>query len=86
VHYLSMWADPSEDSRNIDATRALLAAMKPWSTGGVYLNFIGDEGRARVRSAFTAEKWDRLQALKRVWDPDNVFRHNQNIPPAQDTP
>jgi FAD/FMN-containing dehydrogenase len=82
VHYLSMWVDPAEDSRNVDFTRAILAAMKPWSTGGVYLNFIGDEGRARVRSAFTPATWDRLQALKRVWDPDNVFRHNQNIPPA----
>jgi FAD/FMN-containing dehydrogenase len=82
VHYLSMWADASEDSRNISRTRAMLAEMKPWSTGGVYLNFIGDEGQARVRSAFTDEKWDRLRALKRVWDPDNVFRHNQNIPPA----
>jgi FAD/FMN-containing dehydrogenase len=82
VHYLSMWGDSSEDGTNIAYTKALLAAMKPWSTGGVYLNFIGDEGQARVRSAFTAEKWSRLQALKRVWDPDNVFRHNQNIPPA----
>ena len=82
VHYLSMWADASEDGRNVAWTRAILAAMKPWSTGGVYLNFIGDEGQARVRSAFTAGTWDRLRALKRVWDPDNVFRHNQNIPPA----
>ena len=81
IHYLSMWADPSQDSINIDFTRTILAAMEPWSTGGVYLNFIGDEGRARVRSAFTREKWARLQSLKRTWDGDNVFRHNQNIPP-----
>lgn len=81
VHYLSMWADPGEDSRNMDYTRTVVAAMKPWSTGGVYLNFIGDEGQARVRSAFTTAKWERLQALKRIWDPGNVFRHNQNIPP-----
>ena len=82
IHYLSMWADPSQDPTNIAYTRTTLAAMKPWSTGGVYLNFIGDEGQARVRSAFTPEKWSRLQALKRTWDPDNVFHHNQNIPPA----
>ena len=56
--------------------------MKPWTTGEVYLNFIGDEGAARVESAFGAEKWKRLQALKNEWDPDNLFRHNQNIPPA----
>jgi FAD/FMN-containing dehydrogenase len=82
IHYLSMWADPADDRTNIDYTKAILATMKPWSTGGVYLNFIGDEGQARVRSAFTAEKWTRLQSLKRTWDPDNVFRHNQNIPPT----
>jgi FAD/FMN-containing dehydrogenase len=82
IHYLSMWADPSEDDANIAYTKDILAAMKPWSTGGVYLNFIGDEGSARVRSAFNQEKWQRLQALKRTWDPGNVFHHNQNIPPS----
>ena len=56
--------------------------MKPWTTGQVYLNFIGDEGADRVRSAFGTEKYQRLQALKRKWDPENLFRHNQNIEPA----
>jgi FAD/FMN-containing dehydrogenase len=56
--------------------------MKPWASGGVYRNSIGDEGQARVRSAFTPEKWRKLQGLKRTWDPDNVFRHNHNIPPG----
>jgi FAD/FMN-containing dehydrogenase len=82
IHYLSMWADPSQDALNIAYTRTILTSMKPWSTGGVYLNFIGDEGQARVKSAFSPDKWDRLRALKRTWDPDNVFSHNQNIPPG----
>ncbi len=82
IHYLSMWPDPGQDEANIGFTRGILETMKPWSTGGVYLNYIGDEGRARVRSAFSTQKWERLQSLKRSWDPDNVFRHNQNIPPA----
>ena len=56
--------------------------MKQWAAGGVYLNFIGDEGSARVESAFGPEKYARLQALKTKWDPDNLFRHNQNIKPG----
>jgi hypothetical protein len=56
-------------------------AGKPWATGRVYLNFIGDEGPGRVEAAFGPEKFARLQELKTVWDPGNVFCHNQNIPP-----
>jgi len=82
IHYLSMWPDAAEDERNIAYTRELSGAMKPWAAGGVYLNFIGDEGSDRVRSAFGSEKFARLQALKDEWDPTNVFRHNQNIPPS----
>jgi FAD/FMN-containing dehydrogenase len=82
THYLSMWEDPAEDARNIAYTRAIAAAMKPWTTGGVYLNYIGDEGLHRVESSFGDKKYARLQALKAEWDPDNVFCHNQNIKPA----
>jgi FAD/FMN-containing dehydrogenase len=77
-----MWPDPDGDIRNVEYTRMILAAMKPWSTGGVYLNWIGNEGGSRVQAAFSPAKWQRLRALKREWDPDNVLRHNQNIPPA----
>jgi len=83
VHYLSMWPpDPGQDQSNIDYTRALATAMKPWTTGQVYLNFIGDEGMTRVETAYGPEKYARLREIKKAWDPDNVFRHNQNIPPA----
>jgi FAD/FMN-containing dehydrogenase len=82
IHFLSMWADPAETPRNIAFTKAIAAAMKPFSTGKVYLNFIGDEGQARVAAAYGPEKYARLQALKRKWDPQNLFRHNQNITPG----
>ena len=83
IHYLSMWPpDPSLDEANIAFTRTVAAAMKPWTTGQVYLNFIGDEGLHRVESAYGAARYDRLRRIKRDWDPDNVFCHNQNIPPA----
>ena len=82
IHFLSMWPDASDDARNIAYTRELSGALKPWAAGEVYLNFIGDEGPERVRSAFGAEKFARLQAIKDQWDPMNVFCHNQNIPPS----
>jgi len=83
MHYLSMWPpDPTQDQVNIDKTRQIAAALKPWTTGQVYLNFIGDEGVTRVESAYGSERFARLREIKKAWDPDNVFRHNQNIPPA----
>jgi FAD/FMN-containing dehydrogenase len=82
VHYLSMWPDPADTEQNIAYTRGLATAMKPWTTGRVYLNYIGDEGIGRVEAAFGTQRYVRLQALKDEWDPENLFRHNQNIPPT----
>jgi FAD/FMN-containing dehydrogenase len=52
----------------------------------VWLNFIGDEGQDRVRAAFGAENYARLARVKRDFDPENTFRGNQNILPAQQPP
>ena len=82
IHYLSLWPDPADNETNIAYTRALASSMKPWATGRTYLNFIGDEGAGRVEAAYGPEKYARLTELKRKWDPTNLFRHNQNIPPA----
>jgi FAD/FMN-containing dehydrogenase len=82
IHYLSMWPDPADTETNVAYTRAIASAMKPWTTGRAYLNFIGDEGAGRVEAAFGPEKYARLAELKRTWDPTNLFRHNQNIAPA----
>jgi FAD/FMN-containing dehydrogenase len=49
---------------------------------GVYVNFLVDEGEERIRAAYPGSTWDRLVEIKRRYDPDNVFRRNQNIPPA----
>ena len=46
---------------------------------GAYVNFLGDEGEARVRAAYPGTTWDRLIEIKRRYDPDNLFRRNQNI-------
>lgn len=49
---------------------------------GVYVNFLTDEGPERVRAAYPGPTWDRLAAIKERYDPTNLFRLNQNIPPA----
>ena len=53
---------------------------------GVYANFLGNEGEARIRDAYPGETWDRLRRIKARYDPSNLFRLNQNIPPATDRP
>ena len=64
-----------------DWSRSLWSALEPYHTG-VYVNFLMDEGEERIRQAYGAERYDRLRALKRRYDPDNFFRLNQNIPPS----
>ena len=61
-------------------SRNFWTALKPYHTG-VYVNFLMEEGEERIRQAYGAERYDRLKALKRKYDPDNFFRLNQNIPP-----
>lgn len=61
--------------------RSFWSDLKPHHTG-VYVNFLMEEGEERIRQAYGPEKYARLQALKRKYDPDNFFRLNQNIPPA----
>jgi len=67
-------------------------AHEAWVTGfaaglrqgapAAYVNFLGNEGEARVREAYPGSTWDRLVAIKRRYDPGNLFRLNQNIPPG----
>jgi FAD/FMN-containing dehydrogenase len=64
-----------------DWVRDFWSALAPWHEG-VYVNFLGDEGADRVREAYGSAKYDRLQVLKRKYDPDNFFRFNQNISPS----
>ena len=63
--------------------RATFDALAPSSTGGVYVNFVGDEGDERARAAYGAA-YHRLAALKSRYDPDNLFRSNQNVRPARE--
>jgi hypothetical protein len=57
------------------------AAALPQDVPGAYVNFLGNEGPERVRSAYSDRTWERLQLIKSRYDPGNLFRLNQNIPP-----
>jgi FAD/FMN-containing dehydrogenase len=76
------WTDPAEDDQRITAARQCGAALEPFASG-VYVNVLGDEGESGVRRAYPAGKLARLAALKRRYDPDNLFHLNQNIRPDQ---
>ena len=83
VSAIGAWQDPALDEEHIAWARDTADAIAPWSfAGGGYVNYMqADEPVERVRAAFGAETFDRLQALKRRYDPHNVLRRNQNIPP-----
>jgi FAD/FMN-containing dehydrogenase len=85
VHPFALWERPDDDDRVIGWAKTFRDEIARFASGGVYLNFIGDEGEDRVRAAFGDEKYHRLAKLKAQYDPDNVFRGNQNIRPATTT-
>jgi FAD/FMN-containing dehydrogenase len=77
------WEDPAEDERHIAWVRAFWSAVRPFSSGGTYVNFLTEDAdRERVRAAYGPVLYDRLARIKAKYDPDNLFRANQNIRPA----
>ncbi len=77
----SMWTDPREAERHTAWARTFAGAMQPFAIGA-YVNEMVDEGEERVRAAYPPATYGRLAALKRKYDPTNLFRLNQNIKPA----
>jgi len=83
VNITTAWLPGDRDAdHHIRWTREFHSALAPHTSGRVYVNFLGDEGQARVRAAYGDEKYARLSALKGRWDPGNVFHRNQNITPT----
>jgi Berberine and berberine like len=76
---LSMWMDPTQDEGNRDWARGFAAAMQRFGVGRAFANFIEPDEGGRLRASYGEEKYARLVEAKRHWDPDNLFRLNQNI-------
>ncbi|HMC42863.1 MAG TPA: BBE domain-containing protein, partial [Acidimicrobiales bacterium] len=76
------WSDGADSRRHMTWTRSLWDAMQPFSAGGGYTNWMGNEGPDRIRAAYGERKFERLVALKTRYDPTNFLRLNQNIPPT----
>ena len=79
-HPIAVWEDTGDDDRVMASHREFAQAMRPFSTGAAYLNFTPEADR--VRDAF-GDKYERLVELKDKYDPENLFRGNQNIKPSQ---
>ena len=77
---VSIWTDPAADVANMAWAREMYDALRPFAMEGVYVNNLGDEGDDRVKAAY-GENYDRLVTLKRKYDPNNLFRLNQNVRP-----
>jgi FAD/FMN-containing dehydrogenase len=75
------WDDAADDDELIEWGRTTMAALEPFTAAGHYVNDVIETGRDVVRGVYGDAKYERLVALKRAFDPDNVFRLNQNIEP-----
>ncbi|MGD9712499.1 MAG: BBE domain-containing protein, partial [Thermomicrobiales bacterium] len=83
VSIINVWLDPSEDRAGHAAwTESLWQKIRP-DGEGVYVNFLESEGESRVREAYPGSTWERLSEIKATYDPQNVFRFNQNIAPRK---
>jgi FAD/FMN-containing dehydrogenase len=77
----AMWDGAARDAAHMGWARRAISALKPFTTVGQYVNDAVESDVASVRAVYGDEKYNRLSALKREYDPDNVFRLNQNIRP-----
>jgi FAD/FMN-containing dehydrogenase len=75
------WTEAADDERCIAWSRAFFNASAPFALGSVYVNFMTEEESARVGDAY-GPNYARLVAVKDRYDPQNLFRHNQNIKPS----
>ncbi len=81
VNLAALYQNPNEAAEHEKWVAEFGSALQQ-SDAGAYVNFLGDESEARVRAAYPGDTWERLSVIKRRYDPFNVFRVNQNIPPA----
>ena len=78
---LAAWSDPAVDQERIQWVRDYYNATAPHSEPGGYINFMDEDDQSRIRDNYKGN-YDRLAAIKRTYDPDNLFHVNQNIAPG----
>lgn len=81
VNLAALYGNPADKPVHDAWVSDFMTSLRGDSTG-VYVNFVGDEGEGRIREAYPAATWNRLRAIKARYDPTNLFRLNQNIPPV----
>jgi FAD/FMN-containing dehydrogenase len=82
LEILAKWAEPGDDAHHLAWADSFATAMEPYSTGGGYINFLGEAKPGEVEAAYGSVNLARLRSLKRRYDPNNLFRVNHNIEPA----
>jgi FAD/FMN-containing dehydrogenase len=82
LNVAAMYQDPADAPIATAWADGLAGRLREDGVEGAYVNFLGDEGPAATRAAYPGPTWDRLAAIKRRYDPDNLFRRNRNVPPA----
>lgn len=82
MNLLANWVDPSADAGNISWVRDLFSKLRPAMRPGVYVNFMSGDEQDRVPEAYQ-NRWERMVAVKTHYDPNNLFRLNQNVPPRK---
>ncbi len=80
MNLLADWTDAADDAANMGWVRQLFAKLRPAMKPGVYVNFMSGDEQDRVPEAYS-ERWERMVTVKSHYDPHNLFRLNQNIPP-----
>ena len=85
ANFVAIYERPEERPVHEDWVAGLAAELRQ-GDAGAYVGFIGDEGEERVRAAYPGVTWDRLAEIKARYDPTNLFRLNQNVPPAPTRP
>jgi FAD/FMN-containing dehydrogenase len=78
---IGMWEENVPNETNIDWVRGTYDALQPFSTGGVYVNYMGGDESGGDASAYAGDTYERLQKIKEKWDPENLFSHNANVAP-----
>jgi len=77
-----MWPNPADNEANISWVRDYHQALEPHTSEGGYINFMAEDDQGRIRANY-GTNYDRLASIKKTYDPGNLFRINQNIPPAE---